>query len=108
MPTDKSISRYLPLTESTCCIMLALTLPLHGYGVMQRVEEVSGGEVRIGPGTLYGALQALEKEGLIVRAGEQDRRKSYVLTPVGREVLAAQIARLETIVKAGRSALGSA
>jgi DNA-binding PadR family transcriptional regulator len=99
----KSISRFLPLTESTYYIMLALTEPLHGYGAMQRIEELSGGTVRVGPGTLYGAFTTLEKAGLIVRTGEEDRRKSYTLTATGREVLTTQIQRLETMILAGRA-----
>ena len=48
--------KYLPLTESTAYILLALSEPLHGYGVMQKVEHISEGTVRIGAGTLYGAF----------------------------------------------------
>jgi DNA-binding PadR family transcriptional regulator len=99
----KSISRFLPLTESTYYIMLALTEPLHGYRAMQRIDEISEGTVRVGPGTLYGAFAALEKAGLIVRTGEEDRRKSYTLTAAGREVLATQIRRLEIMILAGRA-----
>ena len=96
-----SIEKYLPLTESTYYIMVALVEPLHGYGVMQRVEAMSEGTVKIGPGTLYGAFQALEKEGLIVKVGEEERRKMYVLTGKGREVLQKQIDRLAIMVRNG-------
>jgi DNA-binding PadR family transcriptional regulator len=47
---------FLPLTEASYCIMAALGEPRHGYGIMQAVAETSGGTVRLGPGTLYGAL----------------------------------------------------
>jgi DNA-binding PadR family transcriptional regulator len=87
--------KYLPLTEATYYIMLTLVEPLHGYAVMQKVEEISRGTVRVGPGTLYGVFTTLEKEGLIVKVSEQDRRKSYTLTQKGKAVLASQIERLE-------------
>ena len=97
------INKYLPLTESTYYIMLTLVEPLHGYAVMQKVEEISKGTVRIGPGTLYGAFTALEKEGLIVKVKEDNRRKSYVLTPEGQKVLINQIKRLEIMTQNGLS-----
>jgi DNA-binding PadR family transcriptional regulator len=99
------INRYLPLTESTYYILLALTEPLHGYGVMQKVETLSEGTVKIGPGTLYGAFQALEKEALIVKVGEDERRKIYALTDKGREVLKHQVDRLVIMVRSGSEIL---
>ena len=102
----KGINKYLPLTESTYYILLALVEPLHGYGVMQKVEVLSEGRVKIGPGTLYGAFQVLEKEGLIARAGEQDRRKIYLLTGKGRQVLEEQTERLKIMVRNGSAIVG--
>ena len=96
-------NKYLPLTESTYYIMLTLIEPLHGYAVMQKIEEISKGTVKVGPGTLYGAFTALEKEGLIVKVKEEDRRKSYVLTPKGKKVLENQIKRLEIMTQNGLS-----
>ena len=98
---DKNINQYLPLTESTTYILLALSKPLHGYGVMQKVEAMSENTVKIGPGTLYGAFSTLEKEGLIVKVGEEDRRKIYTLTKKGQEVLKEHILRVEIMVKNG-------
>ena len=95
------ITKYLPLTESTYYIMLSLIDPLHGYGVMQKVEEISRGTVRLGPGTLYGVFTTLEKEGLIVKVKEEDRRKSYTLTQKGKDVLYGQIERLEIMTENG-------
>jgi len=98
---DKNINQYLPLTESTAYILLALKNPLHGYGVMQKVEAMSKNTVKIGPGTLYGAFSTLEKEGLIVKVGEEDRRKIYTLTKKGQDVLKEHILRVEILVKNG-------
>ena len=107
MNEDKETVRHLPLSEATYCILLALAEPLHGYGIMQKVEAGSEGAVHIGPGTLYGALTVLEKEGLIARFDEVERRKRYALTEKGRRVLAAELARLRMLTRLGDTALGS-
>jgi len=93
--------KYLPLTESTAYTLLALTEPLHGYGVMQKVERMSNGTVKIGPGTLYGAFSTLENEGLIAKVDEAERRKIYALTDKGRGVLKEHIRRSEIMVNNG-------
>jgi DNA-binding PadR family transcriptional regulator len=103
--SNEDVARYLPLSESTYYILLALIEPLHGYGVMQKVEAMTGGEVKIGPGTLYGAFAALEKEGLVVKMKEEERRKSYVLTAKGRRVLSGQIQRSRLMARSGEEAL---
>ena len=100
-----NITKYLPLTEATYYILLALVEPLHGYGIMQKVEGMSEGTVSIGPGTMYGAFTNLEKEGLIQMVKEEDRRKSYILTDKGRQVLSEQIRRLEIMTRNGRTIL---
>lgn len=102
LKTDNLI-KYLPLTEATYYIMLALVEPLHGYGVMQKVEQISRGTVKVGPGTLYGVFSTLEKEDLIVKVKEEERRKCYTLTSMGRQVLALQIERLEIMSANGSS-----
>ena len=98
-------SKYLPLTESTTYILMALAEPLHGYALMQKVEEMSQGTVKIGPGTLYGAFSQLEKEGLITMVKEADRRKSYLITVKGKSVLQEHIRRTEILVTNGRLVL---
>jgi DNA-binding PadR family transcriptional regulator len=106
-PVEKPIDQYLPLTEATYCIMLPLTEPLHGYGIMQYVENISGGRVRLGPGTLYGALAKLEKDALIIMTLAADRKKCYQLTPLGCRVLRQEITRLKELVKYGDSRLST-
>ena len=107
MTEDKETARYLPLTEATYCILLALAEPLHGYGIMQKVEAGSDGAVRIGPGTLYGALTVLEKEKLITHFDLVERRKRYALTEIGRKVLEAELARLRLLTRMGDRVLGA-
>jgi DNA-binding PadR family transcriptional regulator len=102
---DINFSKYIPLSEATFYVMVALDETLHGYAIMQKVEAISEGNVIIGPGTLYGAFSTLEKQGLITKVKEEDRRKSYALTERGRRVLAEQIRRLEIMVKNGQMVL---
>jgi DNA-binding PadR family transcriptional regulator len=98
-----------PLTEPTFCILAALAEPRHGYAIMLWVGEVTGHRVKLGPGTLYGALTALQDRGLIVPVGEglvgNERRKVYGLTELGRTVLIAETSRLESMARVGRQAL---
>ena len=100
---EKEISKYLPLSEASYYILVALVEPLHGYGVMQKVETMSDETVRIGPGTLYGAFTTLEKEGLISLVKEEERRKSFTLTKKGRLVLSEQVRRLEIMTRVGQA-----
>lgn len=90
------------MTEAMYYILLALRRPGHGYGMMRRVRELSGGRLEMGPGTLYGVLSRMCREGLIVFTGEEGRRKNYALTPAGREALEAEYARLKRLVEDGR------
>jgi DNA-binding PadR family transcriptional regulator len=101
MSEKDPLHKYLPLSESTTYILLALAEPRHGYAVMQTVAEISQGTVEVGPGTLYGAFSTLEKEGLIEKIREADRRKTYALTPKGQAVLREQIRRLEIVARVG-------
>ncbi|WP_338751320.1 PadR family transcriptional regulator [Bacillus sp. FJAT-52991] len=91
--------KLLPLTETMSYIMLALQEPAHGYVIMQKVEEMSNGEVRIAAGTLYGAIDNLIKHELIERVEtEEARRKVYVLTGTGREILKLDMQRMQHII----------
>lgn len=96
-----TFKKYLPLTEATAYILLALSEPLHGYGVMQKVEAMSNGDVKIGPGTLYGAFSTLESDRIIEKVGEEGRRKIYTLTDKGKTLLKEHIRRAEVFVKNG-------
>ncbi len=101
----KTAENYLPLTQATYYILLSLTQPLHGYGIMQRVESMSEGEVKLGPGTLYGALSKLEKQGLIKKEGEtgDNRIKQYILTNEGWAVVELEFKRLSKLVAISQS-----
>lgn len=90
-----------PMTEAMYYILLALLRPGHGYGMMQRIRELSGGRLVMGPGTLYGALSRMNKEGLIVLTGEDGRRKNYAITEAGKTALLLEYRRLKRLVEDG-------
>ena len=89
------------LTESTYYILLSLYKPLHGYGIMQRAQELSGGRIRLAAGTLYGALNAMVDRGWIALLPGEGRKKEYQLTPRGLGVLEKELARLRELVASG-------
>lgn len=91
--------KLLPLTETMHYILLALREPLHGYAIMQKVEGMSNGEVRIAAGTLYGAIENLLKYHWIEQlASDEPRRKVYGITDEGIEILEIERARLQHIL----------
>lgn len=96
------------LTEAVYYILLSLTEPLHGYGIMQNVEELSGGRLRLAAGTLYGALNTmLEKSWIKALPGEKDsRKKEYVITEPGLVALDRELARLNELLENGNRILG--
>lgn len=90
----------LPLTETVAYILLALMEPAHGYAIMARVEAMSDGAVRLAPGTLYGALENLVKQGLIIRVASSDpRRKVYQITEAGHRTVADDADRMKHLVQ---------
>lgn len=102
------MNESIALTESTYYILLALFRPQHGYGIMQQVEQLSYGRVRLAAGTLYGALNALSEKGWIQQlpTEEGSRKKEYQLTPSGLTVLGRELARLKELVENGEAVIG--
>jgi len=105
----KRIKKYSPLTETTFYILISLLEPLHGYGIMQKVDKLSDGSIKLGPGTLYGALSNLVEAKLIIpQDSGQDpggRRKVYSITGFGIELIRFEIKRLEVMLKNGKKLL---
>ncbi|HEX3744517.1 MAG TPA: helix-turn-helix transcriptional regulator [Bryobacteraceae bacterium] len=101
-------SPFLPLSPASLHILLALAgEDRHGYGIMQEVARQSDGQYKIGPGTLYDNIQKLMTQGLVEAspkppAHDDPRRRYFRLTRFGRGVLSAEVARLETVVRAAK------
>ena len=90
--------KLLPLSETMHYILLTLREPLHGYATMQKIEQMSNGTVILAAGTLYGAIENLNKHGWIESVGEEGRRKVYMITPEGSAILKMEQNRLEHIL----------
>ena len=102
---------FLPLTPAIAHILLAVADgDRHGYGIMQEIERLTSGTVRMGPGTLYGTLKRMLASGLVEEADarpdpalDDERRRYYRATPLGMAVLEAEAARMHALVGAARA-----
>ena len=103
MDTKKLQNKYLPLTEAAYYVLISLNKPRHGYGIMQHVEKLTNGRIKIGAGTMYGNLSRMEKEGLITPVAEENRKKIYELSEKGKIVLRLEIERLEELLEHGKN-----
>lgn len=107
----KEANSFLPLSPATLHILLSLAgEQLHGYAIMQEVQRQSEGKYKLGPGTLYDNLQKMIDKRLVEelgqKAGDEDpRRRYYRLSSLGRGVLAAEITRLDSVVREGKMRL---
>ena len=90
-----------PMTEAMYYVLLALINPNHGYSLMNEIKEVSNGRVNMGPGTLYGVLKRIQKEGLIQLKEDDGRKKVYSITESGGRALQEEYNRLLTMVADG-------
>lgn len=90
---------YVPMTETGFYILLCLKEPNHGYGIVQRVKEMTKGDIVLAPGTMYGSLSKMEKDGLIRFIREEDKRKIYIITALGTEVLDIEMKRIERLYR---------
>lgn len=93
------------LTEAVYYILLSLIKPNHGYGIMKNIEEISNGRVKMAPGTLYGAINVLQEKRWIelLKEDKFSRKKEYIITKEGKEVLLREIERLRELLKNGES-----
>ncbi len=93
-------NKKLPLTETTYYVLLALLKPAHGYVIMQEVEELSKGTVKMAAGTMYGAIENLLKLKYIKQIDSEDsRRKVYTITDEGKSILKQQFERYEHMIQ---------
>ena len=87
------------MTETGFYILLCLQEEKHGYGIVRQVEELTGGEIRLSPGTMYGSLAKMERDGLICFVREEEKRKLYQITDLGRQVLDWETKRIERLYR---------
>lgn len=111
MHNSNKLDSFLPLTTAAFHILLSLAdASRHGYGIILEVQDRTNGRVKLGPGTLYGTIKRLLADGLIVEAGvrpdpalDDERRRYYTLTELGRGVLTSDAERLAELVEMARS-----
>ena len=96
------------LTEAVYYILLSLYEPLHGYAVMQNIEKLSSGRVILGAGTLYGAINTLLEKLWIegVGSGKDTRKKEYIITEIGKNMVENEIKRFEELLSNGKTITG--
>ena len=105
------VSAFLPLTPAIVHILLALADgDRHGYGIMQEIDRLTDGAVRMGPGTLYGTIKRMLASGFVEEADERpdpalddERRRYYRATRLGLAVLEAETARMQALVGAAQT-----
>ena len=90
---------YVPMTETGFYILLCLQEEMHGYSIVQKVDTMTDGAVKLAPGTMYGSLSKMEKDGLIRFVREAEKRKIYHITPLGKEVLELEMNRIERLYR---------
>ena len=93
---------YVPMTETGFYILYCLQEEMHGYNIGKKVKELTNGEIMLTPGTMYGSLSKMEKDGLISFIREEEKRKIYLITDLGKEVLDIEIRRIERLYKNSR------
>lgn len=97
--TDRIRRVYIPMTETGFYILFCLREEMHGYSIGQKVKEMTDGQIVISPGTMYGSLSKMEKDGLIAFVREEDKRKIYIITELGRKILEIEINRIKRLYK---------
>ena len=95
---------YVPMTETGFYILLCLKRPNHGYGIVQQVDRITDGEIRLTPGTMYGSLSKMEKDGVIRFVREEEKLKIYQITDLGTEVLELELKRIDRLYRNAREA----
>lgn len=94
MSVEKARKRYIPMSETMFYILLSLKQERHGYGILQHVKILTSGRITLGAGTAYSSLGKLESDGLIEGVREEQRRKIYLITPLGQQILSEEAKRI--------------
>lgn len=97
--TEKLRRVYVPMTETGFYILFCLQKERHGYSITQKVKELTEGQLSISPGTMYGTLAKMEKDGLIAFVREEEKRKLYSITKLGSQILELEIQRIERLYR---------
>lgn len=97
MDIQKLLKKYVPMTETAFYILLSLTEPRHGYGIIKHVEEITAGRLSLGSGTIYGTLTKMQKDGVITVFADEQRKTVYEITDAGKQLMEAEIRRIKEV-----------
>ncbi|ANU24117.1 PadR family transcriptional regulator [Planococcus donghaensis] len=97
MNIQKLLKKYVPMTETAFYILLSLTTPRHGYGIIKHVENLTAGRLVLGSGTVYGTLTKMQKDGVIVVFADEQRKTVYEITDTGKQLMTKEIQRLKEL-----------
>lgn len=96
---NKILKAYIPMTEPGFLLLISLLEENHGYGIMQKISEITDGRVDLGAGTVYTILYKMERDGIIAFSREVDRRKLYRITELGKELLLKETSRIKQLAQ---------
>ncbi|GGA30221.1 PadR family transcriptional regulator [Psychrobacillus lasiicapitis] len=94
---EKVIKKYVPMTETAFYILLSLTEPRHGYGIIKRVEEMTEGRLTLGSGTIYGTLTKMQRDEIITIYADEKRKTIYEITDIGKKLMRVEMKRLKEL-----------
>ena len=97
MSLEKVLKSYLPMTETAFYILLSLTEPRHGYGIIKHVAEITKERIRLGSGTVYGTLTKMQKDSIITVYADERRKTVYEISDIGKTLILTEIGRLKEL-----------
>ena len=97
MDIEKILKKYLPMSETAFYILLSLTEPRHGYGIVKHVAFLSNSRVQLGSGTVYGTLTKMQRDGIITVYADEKRKTVYEITSNGKQLIKTEISRLKEL-----------
>lgn len=97
MSIGKIEKKFIPMTETAFYILLSLHEPKHGYGIIKSVEQMTNGRIILGSGTVYGTLTKMVKSEIITMYADEERKKIYEITSLGKELMRIEMNRLKEL-----------
>lgn len=94
---EKIFKSFLPMSETAFYILLSLSVPRHGYGIIKHVEDLTKGRIKLGSGTIYGTLSKMQKAGIIIVYADEHRKTIYEITTIGKELMKREIERIKEL-----------
>lgn len=91
------MKKYVPMTETAFYILLSLSVPRHGYGIIKAVEDMTNSRIKLGSGTIYGTLTKMQRDGLIAVYADEKRKTIYEITEIGKGIMRTEMTRIKEL-----------